>query len=111
MISVSPLEVFVCTGRKLNIKSIFPDLEILVQQMKFVRSLKDIEPWKSGVLREVAPGVDCTSDEDLRGTQSTVNGESSLTSNILFKTSSKIICRAHGVRIKSPSFLSWAMAD
>ncbi|KAF8877062.1 GMC oxidoreductase [Gymnopilus junonius] len=42
------------------------DLEVLLQQIKFVCSLKDVEPWKSGVLREVTPGPNCMSDDDLR---------------------------------------------
>ncbi|KDR78179.1 hypothetical protein GALMADRAFT_245214 [Galerina marginata CBS 339.88] len=42
------------------------DLEILVQQFKFIRSLKEVEPWKSGVLREVSPGPTCVSDDDIR---------------------------------------------
>lgn len=43
------------------------DLEILLQEVKFIRSMRDIEPWKSGILREVYPGPDCISDDDLRG--------------------------------------------
>ena len=35
--------------------------------MKFVRSMRDTEPWKSGIVREVLPGPDCQSDDDLRG--------------------------------------------
>ncbi|KAF8872798.1 GMC oxidoreductase [Gymnopilus junonius] len=42
------------------------DLEILLLQLKFVRGLREVEPWKSGILREVAPGSDCASDHDLR---------------------------------------------
>ncbi|KAF9040114.1 GMC oxidoreductase [Panaeolus papilionaceus] len=42
------------------------DLENLVQQIKFVRSLSDVEPWKSGIVREVDPGPKCETDEDIR---------------------------------------------
>ncbi|KDR78169.1 hypothetical protein GALMADRAFT_1304439 [Galerina marginata CBS 339.88] len=43
------------------------DLEILLQHVKFIRSLRDVEPWKSGILREVLPGPGCDSDDDIRG--------------------------------------------
>ncbi|KAF9007049.1 GMC oxidoreductase, partial [Cyathus striatus] len=42
------------------------DLELLVQSIKFTRSLHLMEPWKSGVVREVDPGPKCESDADLR---------------------------------------------
>ncbi|PPR06211.1 hypothetical protein CVT26_005470 [Gymnopilus dilepis] len=42
------------------------DLEMLIQHMKFVRSMRDTEPWKSGIVREVLPGPDYQSDDDLR---------------------------------------------
>ncbi|KAF8872796.1 GMC oxidoreductase [Gymnopilus junonius] len=43
------------------------DLEIMLQMVKFVRSLKEVEPWKSGTVKEVFPGPDCVTDDDLRG--------------------------------------------
>ncbi|KDR78171.1 hypothetical protein GALMADRAFT_155158 [Galerina marginata CBS 339.88] len=42
------------------------DLEILVQHIKFLRTMRDVEPWKSGILREVLPGPGCDSDDDIR---------------------------------------------
>ncbi|KDR78172.1 hypothetical protein GALMADRAFT_245205 [Galerina marginata CBS 339.88] len=42
------------------------DLENLVEQVKFVRSLKNVEPWKSGVVRELAPGPEVDTDEGIR---------------------------------------------
>jgi len=42
------------------------DLEILVQHIKFLRRIRDVEPWKSGILREVLPGPSCDSDDDIR---------------------------------------------
>ncbi|TFK47199.1 GMC oxidoreductase [Heliocybe sulcata] len=41
------------------------DLQILAEAVKFVRSLTDIEPWKSGTVREINPGPSCTTDEEI----------------------------------------------
>ncbi|KAL0952842.1 hypothetical protein HGRIS_007067 [Hohenbuehelia grisea] len=41
-------------------------LEILVQHMKFVRKLAATEPWKSDIVREVDPGLEVTTDEQMR---------------------------------------------
>ena len=43
------------------------DLEILVKGFRFIRRMAETEPFKSGIVREVDPGVDQTSDEQLRG--------------------------------------------
>lgn len=43
------------------------DLELLVEHIKFIRRLAQAEPLKSGVVREVDPGPNVTSDEDLAG--------------------------------------------
>jgi choline dehydrogenase-like flavoprotein len=43
------------------------DLEMLVQHLKFVRTLAEVEPWKSTLGREVGPGATCTTDEEIRG--------------------------------------------
>jgi hypothetical protein len=43
------------------------DLENMVQQMKFVRSLREIEPWASGTVKEIDPGLDISTDEQIRG--------------------------------------------
>jgi hypothetical protein len=43
------------------------DLEILAQHVKFIRSLREIEPWKSNIIREVTPGPACKTDEDITG--------------------------------------------
>ncbi|THH28509.1 hypothetical protein EUX98_g5668 [Antrodiella citrinella] len=52
------------------------DLEIMVEQIKFIRRLAQTEPMKSGVVQEIDPGSDATSDEairdHLRNTSSTV---------------------------------------
>ncbi|KAJ6608780.1 hypothetical protein B0H10DRAFT_1815020, partial [Mycena sp. CBHHK59/15] len=42
------------------------DLENLVQHIKYVRSMSNTEPWKSGVVRELDPGPNCQTDEDIR---------------------------------------------
>jgi hypothetical protein len=43
------------------------DFELLVQTVKFVRSLGEVEPWKSSNNRELDPGPDCKTDEQIRG--------------------------------------------
>ncbi|KAF8171014.1 GMC oxidoreductase [Mycena galopus ATCC 62051] len=42
------------------------DLENIVQHIKYIRSMSDTEPWKSGVVREMDPGPNCQTDEDIR---------------------------------------------
>ncbi|KDQ52343.1 GMC oxidoreductase [Jaapia argillacea MUCL 33604] len=42
------------------------DLENLVQHVKFIKSMADTEPWKSGIVREVDPGPECTTDQQIR---------------------------------------------
>ncbi|KAJ6490230.1 GMC oxidoreductase [Mycena vitilis] len=42
------------------------DLEILVQHIKYARTMVETEPFKSGVVREIDPGPDCVSDEEIR---------------------------------------------
>ncbi|KAF8958575.1 GMC oxidoreductase [Flammula alnicola] len=42
------------------------DIEILVQQIKYLRTLHEVEPWKSGVVREVDPGPSSLADSDLQ---------------------------------------------
>ncbi|KAH9476794.1 GMC oxidoreductase family protein Mala s 12 [Psilocybe cubensis] len=42
------------------------DLEVLVQHIKFIKSLANTEPWKSGIIREVYPGPNYSSDRDIR---------------------------------------------
>ncbi|KAJ7191624.1 GMC oxidoreductase [Mycena pura] len=42
------------------------DLEILVQHVKYIRSMAETEPFKSGVVREVVPGPDCTTEAAIR---------------------------------------------
>jgi len=37
-----------------------------VQHFKFIRSLSEVEPLKSNIIREVAPGPQCESDQDAR---------------------------------------------
>jgi hypothetical protein len=44
----------------------YVDLEILVQQFKYVRNI-DVEPWNSNIGREVYPGPKTKTDEDIRG--------------------------------------------
>lgn len=38
-----------------------------MQLVKFVRSLQQVEPWKSGIRREFHPGPECETDEQIRG--------------------------------------------
>ncbi|KAJ7108233.1 GMC oxidoreductase [Mycena epipterygia] len=42
------------------------DLESMVQNIKYVRKLAQIEPLKSGLAKEMDPGPECVTDEDLR---------------------------------------------
>ncbi|KAJ7024174.1 GMC oxidoreductase [Mycena alexandri] len=42
------------------------DLEILVQHIKYIRTMTDTEPFKSGVMREVDPGPKCVTDQEIR---------------------------------------------
>ncbi|TCD63183.1 hypothetical protein EIP91_005880 [Steccherinum ochraceum] len=42
------------------------DLELLVEHIKLVRKLAHMEPLKSGIVREIDPGPNATSDEDLK---------------------------------------------
>ncbi|KAJ7048088.1 GMC oxidoreductase [Mycena amicta] len=42
------------------------DLENLVQHIKYTRSMNETEPWKSGVVREIDPGPNCQTDEEIR---------------------------------------------
>lgn len=43
------------------------DLENLVQQVKLLKELHQMEPFKSLVLTELEPGPECTTDEQIRG--------------------------------------------
>lgn len=44
------------------------DLELLVEHVKYIKNeIATTEPFKSGVLREIDPGLDTTSDEGIRG--------------------------------------------
>jgi len=43
------------------------DLDALVQTVKYARSLNEVEPWKSGNNRELDPGPECKTDEQIRG--------------------------------------------
>lgn len=42
------------------------DLEMMVQHLKFIRSVTSMELWKSAIIREVDPGPQCTTDEEIR---------------------------------------------
>ena len=42
------------------------DLTMFTEATKFVRSLRNVEPLKSIVAKEVLPGPECETDEDLR---------------------------------------------
>ena len=43
------------------------DLEMMVQNVEFIRSLTEIEPWKLAIALEVDPRPNYTSDEEIRG--------------------------------------------
>ncbi|KAF9528787.1 GMC oxidoreductase [Crepidotus variabilis] len=42
------------------------DLEIILQEIKYIRSWKETEPWKSGIVREMDPGPKYQTDDELR---------------------------------------------
>lgn len=42
------------------------DLQLMVEQFKFTRSLRSVEPLKSDVIAEVSPGPECVTDEQIR---------------------------------------------
>jgi len=42
------------------------DLQVLVESLKFVRVLRNTEPWKSVVAKEVDPGPSVQTDEEMR---------------------------------------------
>ncbi|KAJ7189182.1 GMC oxidoreductase [Mycena filopes] len=42
------------------------DLENLVQHVKYIRSMTETEPFKSGIVREMDPGPKCQTDEEIR---------------------------------------------
>lgn len=45
------------------------DLELLTEHVKYIKNeIATTDPFKSGVVREVDPGPDTTSDEAIRGT-------------------------------------------
>lgn len=54
----------------LNPAFVSPDLEILVQHVKYTRTMLDTDPFKSGVVREIDPGPNCVTDEEIRGLSS-----------------------------------------
>ena len=51
---------------------------------RFIRRMAETEPFKSGIVREVDPGVDQTSDEQLRG---------ELPISSCYRVSFNVICR------------------
>ena len=44
------------------------DLNLFVQQFKYIRTLLETEPWKSAVVTEANPGSACKTDEQIKGT-------------------------------------------
>jgi len=44
------------------------DLNLFVQQFKYIRTLVETEPWKSTVVTETNPGSACKTDEQIKGT-------------------------------------------
>ncbi|KAH9476793.1 GMC oxidoreductase family protein Mala s 12 [Psilocybe cubensis] len=42
------------------------DLEVLAQHVKFIKSLADTEPWKSGIIRETDPGEHLKTDNEIK---------------------------------------------
>ncbi|KAG2005782.1 pyranose dehydrogenase [Coprinopsis cinerea AmutBmut pab1-1] len=44
------------------------DLKVLLEHVKYIRSLEDTEPFKSHTIKEVVPGPECASDADIEST-------------------------------------------
>ncbi|EIM84584.1 GMC oxidoreductase [Stereum hirsutum FP-91666 SS1] len=42
------------------------DLENLVQHIKFIKSMENTEPWKSGTVKALDPAPNCTTDPEIR---------------------------------------------
>ena len=42
-------------------------MELMLQMVKFIRGMKEIEPWKSGTVKESLPGPEYLTDDQLRG--------------------------------------------
>ncbi|KAI5117293.1 hypothetical protein M0805_006815 [Coniferiporia weirii] len=42
------------------------DLNVMVETVKFIRTLRNVEPFKNMLLGEVVPGPDCTTDEQIK---------------------------------------------
>ena len=45
----------------------FLDLELLKEAVKYTKHMIETEPWKSLVVREVDPGKEYSSDEEIKG--------------------------------------------
>jgi hypothetical protein len=43
------------------------DMEVLLEHIKYIRSMRETEPWKSGIVGEADPGPEYATDEQLRG--------------------------------------------
>lgn len=49
------------------LNSLFADLDIFVEHIKFVRKISQTEPFKSGAFKELDPGPECVTDEQMKG--------------------------------------------
>jgi hypothetical protein len=45
--------------------NVSPDLKVLLESVKYIRSLTDTEPFASHCVQEVLPGPNCESDDDV----------------------------------------------
>lgn len=50
-----------------NTNNTLPDLELLVQHFKFMKALSQVEPMNSIIAHEEDPKMNCTTDEEIRG--------------------------------------------
>ncbi|KIJ24846.1 GMC oxidoreductase, partial [Sphaerobolus stellatus SS14] len=64
---IDPNGSFLCFCLPNILNGICVDLGILVEQIKFVRKLVEIDPLKSLIIREIEPGPERESNEDIRG--------------------------------------------
>lgn len=47
--------------------AVYIDLENLVQHIKFIKSMENTEPWKSGTTKALDPAPNCSTESEIRG--------------------------------------------